>query len=87
VLFDPIASAVGPYLVKGKLVYVEGKLTTQKYDDKSGGTHYRAKIFSSVLKILDVEKRDAVVSEAPQTTSVPRQADDGASLFLDECPF
>lgn len=87
-IFDPIASALSSYLVKGKMVYIEGKLTTHKYDDKNGVTHYRTKILSSLVKILDVEKRDTVVNEAPQTKSNSRQVDNSAPLFFDdECPF
>ena len=41
---------------KGKLVYVEGKLTHRKYQDKEGNDRYITEIVANVLRVL--EKRE-----------------------------
>ena len=41
------------YLKKGSLVYIEGRLQTDKYEDKSGETKYFTKVVASTLKFLD----------------------------------
>ncbi len=43
-------------LKKGKLVYVEGKLTHRKYQDKEGNDRYITEVVANVLRLL--EKRE-----------------------------
>lgn len=45
------AEVVGEYLQKGALIYVEGELTTEKYE-KNGENHYATKIVVAELKML-----------------------------------
>ncbi len=45
------AEVVGEYLKKGALIYVEGKLTTEKYE-KNGEDRYVTKIAVSEMKML-----------------------------------
>lgn len=40
-------------LKKGKLVYVEGKLTHRKYDDKNGITRYITEVAANTFQILE----------------------------------
>jgi single-strand DNA-binding protein len=41
------------YLKKGSLVYVEGRLQTDKYEDKSGETKYFTMVVATTLQFLD----------------------------------
>ncbi|HYH05965.1 MAG TPA: single-stranded DNA-binding protein [Thermoanaerobaculia bacterium] len=44
----------GQYLRKGKLVYIEGSIRTESWDDKeSGQKKYRTEIVASTMKMLD----------------------------------
>src|SRR5215212_847539 len=40
------------YLKKGSLVYLEGRLKTEKYDDKSGDTRYFTKVVTQMCQFL-----------------------------------
>ncbi len=40
-------------LKKGKLVYVEGKLTHRKYQDKEGNDRYITEVVGNVLRLLE----------------------------------
>jgi len=51
------------YLKKGSLVYVEGRLQTDKYEDKGGETKYFTKVVASTLQLLDRKPADEPVEE------------------------
>jgi single-strand DNA-binding protein len=57
------------YLKKGSLVYVEGRLKTDRYEDK-GETKYFSKVVALTLQFLDRKSADepvmAVEEEAPE---------------------
>lgn len=49
------------YLKKGSLVYVEGRLRTDKYEDKGGETKYFTKVVALSLQFLDRKPADEPV--------------------------
>ena len=59
-------------LKKGGLVYVEGKLTTRKYQDKDGNDRYITEVVAAVMKSL--ERRESTGEQrAPFPASEPTQ--------------
>lgn len=46
------AENLAPYLVKGKQVYVEGRLQTRSYDDKEGKKVYRTEVVADDVILL-----------------------------------
>jgi len=48
------------YLKKGSLVYLEGRLKTEKYEDK-GDTKYFTKVVALSLQFLDKKEKDEPV--------------------------
>jgi single-strand DNA-binding protein len=52
VVWKRLAEVVEEYVVKGALLYIEGKLRTNSYEDKNGVRNYRTEIHADVLKIL-----------------------------------
>jgi single-strand DNA-binding protein len=52
------------YLKKGRLVFVEGRLQTDRWDDK-GETHYRTTVIAQSLQILDRKPEEPEVAETP----------------------
>lgn len=49
------------YLKKGSLVYLEGRLKTEKYEDKEGETKYYTKVVALTLQFLDKKEKDEPV--------------------------
>ena len=49
--FEKLADIIGQYLKKGKQVYIEGRLQTDKYE-KDGQTKYSTKVVVSDMKML-----------------------------------
>ncbi len=41
------------YLKKGRLVLVEGRLQTDRWDDPKGETHYRTTVIARSIQLLD----------------------------------
>jgi single-strand DNA-binding protein len=55
------------YLHKGSLIYLEGRLKTDKYEDKEGETKYFTKVVALSMQMLDKkpEEEPAEAEEAP----------------------
>ena len=54
VAWGKLAEICGQYLKKGKLVYIEGSIRTDSWDDKeSGQKKYRTEIIANTMKMLD----------------------------------
>ncbi|MFL2721161.1 MAG: single-stranded DNA-binding protein [Gammaproteobacteria bacterium] len=53
VYFGKLAEIVEKYLDKGSKVYVEGKLQTRKWQDKSGADRWTTEIVGNELTMLD----------------------------------
>lgn len=49
--FGKLAEIVGEYCTKGKQIYVEGKLKTEKYE-KDGQTRYTTKVIAEKMQLL-----------------------------------
>jgi single-strand DNA-binding protein len=56
------------YLHKGSLVYLEGRLKTDKFDDKGGETKYYTKVVALSMQMLDRKQEEepvGMIEEAP----------------------
>ncbi len=47
-----LAEICGEYLSKGKLVYIEGRIQTRKWEDTSGNTRYTTEIVAQNMQML-----------------------------------
>ena len=52
VFFGKLAEIVGEYLKKGRQVYVEGRLQTNKWQDKEGNDRYTTQIVANEMQML-----------------------------------
>ncbi|HEX3071071.1 MAG TPA: single-stranded DNA-binding protein [Thermoanaerobaculia bacterium] len=79
----------GQYLRKGRLVYIEGSIRTESWDDKeSGQKKYKTKIVATDMKMLEKKGDDeggggytGARKQAPTSSGAPQMDDD------DEVPF
>ena len=52
VFFGRLAEIVSEYLKKGSQVYVEGRLQTRKWEDKTGNDRYTTEIVANEMQML-----------------------------------
>lgn len=52
VAFGKLADICGKYLVKGKQIYIEGRLQTRQWEDKEGVTKYTTEIVANNMVML-----------------------------------
>ncbi len=78
-LWGKLAEIAGEYLSKGKTIYVEGRLQTRKWQDKSGNDRYTTDIVGDKMQMLSPkgERSGGDASSAPKN---------GASNY-EEPPF
>ncbi|WP_022661033.1 single-stranded DNA-binding protein [Paucidesulfovibrio longus] len=71
------AEFCGNYLSKGRLVLVEGKLQTRKWQDQNGQDRYTTEIVASNVQGLDSRQDGAPAQGAPQGQGRPQQRQQG----------
>ncbi|OGU17919.1 MAG: single-stranded DNA-binding protein [Geobacteraceae bacterium GWC2_53_11] len=54
-LWGKLAEIAGEYLSKGKTIYVEGRLQTRKWQDKSGNDRYTTEIVGDKMQMLSAK--------------------------------
>jgi single-strand DNA-binding protein len=78
------ADFIGSYLGKGRLVYIEGKLKTEKYTDKQGVEKYTTKIIAERVQGLD-KRPDGQQQAAQPQGYTGRQ--EYSTADMGDCPF
>lgn len=92
-LFGRLAEIAAEYLVKGSMVYVEGKLNTRKWQDKEGNDRYSTGIIAENLQFLTPKGGNTAGGSATTTSaqkSKPAQKtrpDIDEDEFDDDIPF
>ncbi|CAB4132053.1 Ssb Single-stranded DNA-binding protein [uncultured Caudovirales phage] len=87
--FRKLAEVIGEYTHKGDLLYMEGKITTEKYTDKQGVEKYTTKIIADKIDFIGGkrEQSDEPRNEpksAPAKTAKPAS---GFDEFDEQIPF
>lgn len=93
VMYRKLAEIAGEYLKKGRSVYVEGRLETKKWTDKSGIERYTTQIVAEDMKMLGNRSAvtdDESISDSKPTPSKASAGEEGNSGFDgmdDDIPF
>ena len=77
-IFGPLATIAAEKLSKGSKVFVEGKIRTQKYEDKSGITRWSSEIVANHIEFVDKKNESNSISIKEETL---------CNLTEDEVPF
>lgn len=85
VTWGKLAEICGNYLVKGKLVFVEGRIQTRSWEDKEGVKRYTTEIIASNMQMLD-SKGQHKTGETSQEETDAATINDG-NAPLDDVPF
>lgn len=96
--FGKLAEIAGEYLVKGSLVYIEGKINTRKYQDKNGVERYATEIRADTMKMLGAKPQQGqqeneghrpapAARPAAQSRPAPATSGGGFDDMDDDIPF
>ena len=87
VVFGALAEkVVQPYLKKGNLVYVEGRLQTRSWEDKDGNTRYITEVVCNSLEMLGSSGGDSSAGE-PMNQEPTVSEEDTSQVPEDDLPF
>ena len=89
VYFGKLAEIVEKYLDKGSSVYIEGKLQTRKWQDKSGADRWTTEIVGNELTMLGSRAANSnnASMQSNESESPFPQDDSGPGLTDDDSPF
>jgi single-strand DNA-binding protein len=84
-----LAEIVGQYLKKGSKVYIEGRLQTRSWDDKSGVKRYKTEIIAENMIMLDKAGGSPASSAAePSNEGVqPEPSSQEPEINVEDIPF
>ena len=84
VTYRKLAEICGNYLVKGKLVFIEGRIQTRSWEDKEGVKRNTTEIIANDMKMLDSKGQNKTDEPLPDSTSTNIA---GSSTPMDDVPF
>ena len=84
VTFGKLAEICGNYLVKGKLIFVEGRIQTRSWEDKDGVKRFTTEIIASNMQMLDSKAQSKADDSSLETSSV---TSNNAGTSTDDVPF
>ena len=97
VFYRRLAEVAGEYLKKGSMIYVDGKITTRKWQDKEGKDRYTTDIIVNEMQMLgskasgsssfEVVDKPAFTSPAPANSPAAPAKVGGFDNFDDDIPF
>jgi single-strand DNA-binding protein len=68
VAFNRLAEICGVYCLKGRRIYIEGRLRTREYDGADGLRRSSTEVVVEIMRLLD-RREDAVAAEVPGSDS------------------
>ena len=84
VTYRKLAEICGNYLIKGKLVFIEGRIQTRSWDDKDGVKHYTTEIIANDMKMLDSKGQNKSDEPFPDSTHSHAES---SSAPMEDVPF
>ncbi|MDR2612642.1 MAG: single-stranded DNA-binding protein [Deltaproteobacteria bacterium] len=82
VMFDRLAETANQYLGKGDQVYLEGKIQTRSWNDKTGARHSVTEILAGFMQMLGSPNRSRNAEAGPPASPAGART----PAFLDEAP-
>ncbi len=91
VAWGKLADLANQYLKKGRPVYIEGRITTNSWDDKDGNKRYRTEIVASQVQFLGSSTNGAGNSPSleatGQRTNMNESIPEPEPIVEDDLPF
>ena len=86
IMFGKLAEIAGQYLKKGSSVFIEGRLQTRKWQDKTGQDRYTTEIIANEMKMLGSRGDQSGSQPAQQPRSQSNQDAINKATFDAQAP-
>ena len=87
IFFSRLAEISAEFLKKGSQVYIEGRIQTQKWQDKGGQDRYTTEIIAEQMQMLGSKNGGQPETTASISNSTPSSSATIADDFDDDIPF
>ena len=87
VAFGKLAEICGQYLIKGKQVYLEGRLQTRSWEDRDGNKRTTTEIIASTMVMLGRSGETPTGEFAPAVSEPTGMLNDEPGSSEDDIPF
>jgi single-strand DNA-binding protein len=81
VCFGRLAEVCGQWLIKGRHVYIEGRLQTRKWEDREGEKRTTIEVMANQMRILDRAPKNADGAKATESSKPAEPVDESDSPF------
>ena len=80
-LREQLSDVAEKYLKKGSQIYLEGKIKTSSWDDKSGGKRYKTEIYADSFTMLGAKETQTNEPKKENATQPNPDIDDNELPF------
>jgi single-strand DNA-binding protein len=87
VLWGRLAEIAQQHLKRGTMVYLEGRLQTRQWDDRSGNKRTTVEIVASTLRILSPRGEAAPAEAEPEPPLEMEEPSAGPTITEEDIPF
>jgi single-strand DNA-binding protein len=87
VVWGKLAELCGKYLVKGRQVYIEGRLQTRSWEDQQGQKKYTTEIVANTVQFLGATQAAGATSSSRDNSSSENFGPEPSFDSADEIPF
>jgi single-strand DNA-binding protein len=88
VVWGKLAEICQQYLKRGTMVYVEGRIQTRQWDDRSGSKRTTTEIVASVMRMLSPRGEAAPAPAEPEAEpAAPEEAAASPEISDEDIPF
>ena len=85
VVWGALSDVAEKYLKKGSQIYLEGKIKTSSWEDKSGIKRYKTEIYSDSFTMLGV--KDVQANEPKKENATQTELSNNPDIDDDQLPF
>ena len=81
VCFGRLAEVCGQWLIKGRSVYIEGRLQTRKWEDREGEKRTTIEVMANQMRILDRAPKNGDGAKAAESSKAAQPVDESDNPF------
>jgi len=86
-VWGKLAEICNQYLVKGKLVFIRGKIQTREWEDKEGNARKTVEVVADTVKFLDPSRQNGRTEESEEQPRRSQEPTGRPDITDEDIPF